>query len=69
LGNALAEHLRCRLSTRRRRVGPGNFTLSLSQIPDYIRATIAVMESLDLAPDDMEKICHRNARTIFALAN
>jgi aminocarboxymuconate-semialdehyde decarboxylase len=35
----------------------------------YIRATIAVMESLDLAQDDMEKICHRNAQTMFALAN
>jgi aminocarboxymuconate-semialdehyde decarboxylase len=33
----------------------------------YIRATIAVMESLDLSADDMEKICHRNAQTMFAL--
>jgi aminocarboxymuconate-semialdehyde decarboxylase len=33
----------------------------------YIRATIAVMESLDLAPDDMAKICHRNAQAMFAL--
>src|SRR5499426_4099198 len=33
----------------------------------YIRATIAVMESLDLPKGDMEKICHRNAETMFAL--
>jgi predicted TIM-barrel fold metal-dependent hydrolase len=33
----------------------------------YIRATIAVMESLDLAPEDMAKICHRNAERMFAL--
>jgi aminocarboxymuconate-semialdehyde decarboxylase len=33
----------------------------------YIRATIAVMESLDLPKEDMEKICHRNAETMFAL--
>ena len=30
-------------------------------------ATIAVMESLDLPKEDMEKICHRNAETMFAL--
>jgi len=33
----------------------------------YIRATIAVMESLDLAPADMAKICHGNAERMFAL--
>jgi predicted TIM-barrel fold metal-dependent hydrolase len=33
----------------------------------YIRATIAVMESLDLSQDDMEKICHRNAEKMFGL--
>lgn len=33
----------------------------------YIRDTIAVMESLDLAADDMAKICHRNAQTMFGL--
>ena len=33
----------------------------------YIRATIAVMESLDLPIEDMKKICHRNAETMFAL--
>jgi aminocarboxymuconate-semialdehyde decarboxylase len=27
----------------------------------YIRATIAVMESLDPPQSDMEKICYRNA--------
>jgi uncharacterized protein len=34
----------------------------------YIRATIAVMESLDLSADDMEKICHRNAQAMFGLS-
>ena len=33
----------------------------------YIRATIAVMDSLDLPKEDMEKVCHRNAETMFAL--
>jgi predicted TIM-barrel fold metal-dependent hydrolase len=33
----------------------------------YIRATIAVMESLDLDPDDKAKICHRNAERLFGL--
>jgi predicted TIM-barrel fold metal-dependent hydrolase len=33
----------------------------------YIRATIEVIESLDLTKDDREKICHRNAETMFAL--
>jgi len=34
----------------------------------YIRATIEVIESLDLSKDDREKICHRNAETLFGLA-
>src|SRR3954470_15526701 len=33
----------------------------------YIRDTIAVMESLDLARADMEKICHGNAERMFGL--
>jgi predicted TIM-barrel fold metal-dependent hydrolase len=33
----------------------------------YIRSTIAVMESLGLPEDDMKKICHRNAETMFGL--
>ncbi len=33
----------------------------------YIRATIAVMQSLDLPRDDLEKICHRNAERMFRL--
>jgi len=33
----------------------------------YIRATIAVMESLDLSKQDMEKICHGNAERMFGL--
>jgi aminocarboxymuconate-semialdehyde decarboxylase len=33
----------------------------------YIRDTIAVIESLDLTKDDREKICHRNAETLFGL--
>jgi aminocarboxymuconate-semialdehyde decarboxylase len=33
----------------------------------YIRATIEVMESLDLAPADMAKICHGNAERMFGL--
>jgi predicted TIM-barrel fold metal-dependent hydrolase len=36
--------------------------------PGYIRATIAVMESLDLPTDDLEKICHGNAERMFGLA-
>jgi len=35
--------------------------------PGYIRATIAVMQSLDLTADDMVKICHRNAERLFGL--
>jgi len=34
----------------------------------YIRATIEVMESLDLAAADREKICHRNAERMFGLS-
>ena len=33
----------------------------------YIRATIEVMESLDLPQADMDKICHRNAERMFGL--
>ena len=33
----------------------------------YIRSTIAVLESLDLPKEDMEKICYRNAETMFGL--
>ena len=33
----------------------------------YIRSTIAVMESLDLPKEDMEKVCHRNAESMFGL--
>jgi predicted TIM-barrel fold metal-dependent hydrolase len=33
----------------------------------YIRATIGVIESLDLTRDDREKICHRNAESLFGL--
>jgi aminocarboxymuconate-semialdehyde decarboxylase len=33
----------------------------------YIRATIAVMESLELPTADMEKICHGNAVCMFGL--
>lgn len=33
----------------------------------YIRATIEVMESLDLSADDMAKICHGNAERMFGL--
>jgi len=35
----------------------------------YIRATIAVMESLDLPADDMAKICHGNAQRMFGLGS
>src|SRR5499427_5209179 len=35
----------------------------------YIRATIEVMESLDLAEADREKICHRNAERMFGLSS
>ncbi len=33
----------------------------------YVRATIEVIESLDLPLADKEKICHRNAQTMFGL--
>jgi uncharacterized protein len=33
----------------------------------YIRATIEVIESLDLSPDDKAKICHGNAVRMFGL--
>ncbi len=33
----------------------------------YIRSTIAVMESLDLPPAHMKKICHGNAERMFGL--
>jgi uncharacterized protein len=33
----------------------------------YIRSTIAVMESLDLPPKDLENICHGNAERLFGL--
>ncbi|MFL5043966.1 MAG: amidohydrolase family protein [Xanthobacteraceae bacterium] len=35
----------------------------------FIREVIAVMESLDLAPDAREKICFRNAERLFGLGN
>src|SRR5215471_16978693 len=35
--------------------------------PGYIRATIAVMQSLDLTAEDRAKICHRNAERLFGL--
>ena len=35
--------------------------------PGYIRSTIAVLESLDLKPDDREKISFRNAQKMFGL--
>jgi predicted TIM-barrel fold metal-dependent hydrolase len=36
--------------------------------PGYIRSTIAVLNSMGLAPADMEKICFRNAERMFGLA-
>ncbi len=35
--------------------------------PGYIRATIAVLNSLGLPAGDLEKICHGNARKLFGL--
>jgi predicted TIM-barrel fold metal-dependent hydrolase len=35
--------------------------------PGYIRSTIAVLDSLELAREDREKICYRNAQTMFGL--
>jgi predicted TIM-barrel fold metal-dependent hydrolase len=34
----------------------------------YIRATIEIMESLDLTPADKNKICHGNAQKMFGIA-
>ena len=36
--------------------------------PGYIRATIDVLESLDLDPEARAKITHRNAERLFGLA-
>ena len=33
----------------------------------YIRSTIEVIESLDISQADREKICHKNAETMFGL--
>jgi aminocarboxymuconate-semialdehyde decarboxylase len=35
----------------------------------YIRSTIAVLESLDLPQADMEKICYKNAQSMFGLGS
>ncbi|WP_424139851.1 amidohydrolase family protein [Roseomonas chloroacetimidivorans] len=35
--------------------------------PGYIRETIAVLESLELSPEDRDKICFRNAEKLFGL--
>jgi len=35
--------------------------------PGYIRDTIAVLNSLDLPQADMEKICFRNAQSLFRI--
>jgi predicted TIM-barrel fold metal-dependent hydrolase len=35
--------------------------------PGYIRSTIAVLEAIDLSPQDREKICFRNAQAIFGV--
>jgi predicted TIM-barrel fold metal-dependent hydrolase len=35
--------------------------------PGYIRATIEIIESLDLSPVEKEKICFRNAEAMFGL--
>jgi predicted TIM-barrel fold metal-dependent hydrolase len=34
----------------------------------YIRATIEIMESLDLSPQDKDKICHGNAQQMLGIA-
>jgi predicted TIM-barrel fold metal-dependent hydrolase len=34
----------------------------------YIRSTMAVMESLDLSQADREKVCYRNAQSLFRLS-
>jgi len=36
--------------------------------PGYIRDTLKVLNSMNLAPADMEKICYRNAQKIFGIA-
>ena|SRR5690242_9797306 len=36
--------------------------------PGYIRATIAVLDSLGLSTEQMESICHRNAERMFGLS-
>jgi predicted TIM-barrel fold metal-dependent hydrolase len=33
----------------------------------YIRATIAVMQGLQLTEDEKARICHRNAQRLFGL--
>lgn len=35
--------------------------------PGYIRDTIAILNSLDLSDEDMQKICFRNAEALFGL--
>lgn len=35
--------------------------------PGYIRSTIAVLEQIDLAPANREKICFRNAQVLFGV--
>ncbi|MBB3595817.1 aminocarboxymuconate-semialdehyde decarboxylase [Rhizobium sp. BK529] len=35
--------------------------------PGYIRDTLKILNSLDLSKEDMEKICFRNAETLFGL--
>ena len=36
--------------------------------PGYIRDTIAIIEGLELSPEDREKICFRNAEKLFGMA-
>jgi len=35
--------------------------------PGYIRSTIAVLESLEMKPEDREKISYKNAQALFGL--
>jgi predicted TIM-barrel fold metal-dependent hydrolase len=35
--------------------------------PGYIRDTIAILEGLDLSPEDRDKICFRNAETLLGI--
>jgi predicted TIM-barrel fold metal-dependent hydrolase len=35
--------------------------------PGYIRDTIAVLNSLNLPQDEMEKICFKNAQKLFRI--